>query len=115
MNWEVVKIAGIEKSEHLKFVGLSLAEAANLAGKQPVDFYLDFIVAEDFKASCIIYSGHEGNLRAIMQHPRHMVGSDGILAGTRPHLLGRCQFEDELAGCHQPLLPRLVRCRRRDH
>jgi N-acyl-D-amino-acid deacylase len=85
MNWEVIKIAGIEKPEHLKLVGLTLVEAAQIAGQEPVDFYLDFIVAEDFKASCIIFSGHEGNLRAIMAHPRHMVGSDGILAGNRPH------------------------------
>lgn len=92
MNWEVIKVAGIERSEHLKFVGLSLMEAAHIAGKQPVDFYLDFITAEDFKASCIIYSGHEGNVRAIMQHPRHMVGSDGILAGTRPHPRGYGTF-----------------------
>lgn len=85
MNWEAIKIAGIEKPEHLKFVGLSMVEAAHIVGKQPVDFYLDFIAAEDFKASCIVFSGHEGNVRAIMQHPRHMVGSDGILTGNRPH------------------------------
>lgn len=92
MNWEVIKVAGTERPEHLRFIGLSLTEAAHIAGKQPVDFYLDFIAAEDFKASCIIYSGHEGNVRAIMQHPRHMVGSDGILAGTRPHPRGYGTF-----------------------
>lgn len=92
MNWDVVKIAGVERSEHLKFVGLSLVQAAHIAGKQPVDFYLDFIAAEDFKASCIIFSGHEGNVRAIMQHQRHMVGSDGILSGTRPHPRGYGTF-----------------------
>ena len=85
MNWDVMKIAGVLRPEHLKLVGLSLSEAAHLANQEPADFYLDFIVAEDFKASTIIFSGHEGNLRAIMQHPKHMAGSDGILSGTRPH------------------------------
>ncbi|CAB4339929.1 unannotated protein [freshwater metagenome] len=92
MNWEVIKIAGIERAEHMKFVGLSIVEAAKLADKQPVDFYLDLILAEDFKASCVIFSGYEPNVRAIMQHPRHMVGSDGILAGNRPHPRGYGTF-----------------------
>ena len=85
MNWEIVKIAGVEKPENLKLVGLSLIEAAKIFGKEPIDFYLDFIVDENFRASCIIFSGHEGNLRAIMAHPRHMAGSDGILMGNKPH------------------------------
>lgn len=85
VNWKIIKIAGVDRPEHLPMVGLTLVEAARVVGKDPVDFYLDFIVEEDFKASCIIFSGHEGNVRAIMKHPRHMVGSDGILAGNRPH------------------------------
>jgi N-acyl-D-amino-acid deacylase len=85
MNWEIVKIAGVERPEHLKLVGLSLAEASKVYAQEPIDFYLDFIAAEDFKASCIIFSGHEGNLRAIMADRRHMAGSDGILMGNKPH------------------------------
>lgn len=92
MNWEVIKIAGIQRSESAQFVGMSLIDAARIANKQPVDFYLDFITAEDFKASCVIFSGYEPNVRAIMQHPRHMVGSDGILAGNRPHPRGYGTF-----------------------
>jgi len=92
MNWEVIKIAGIEVAEHMQFVGLSIADGAKITNKLPVDFYLDFILKEDFKASCIIFSGYEPNVRAIMQHPRHMVGSDGILAGNRPHPRGYGTF-----------------------
>ncbi len=32
--------------------------------------------------------GNEENVRAIMQHPAHMAGSDGILVGGRPHPRG---------------------------
>ena len=85
MNWEIVKIAGVERPEHLQLVGLSLLEASRIFAQEPIEFYLDFIAAEDFKASCVIFSGHEGNLRSIMAHPRHMAGSDGILMGNRPH------------------------------
>jgi len=29
--------------------------------------------------------GHEENVRAIQRHPAHLVGSDGLLVGARPH------------------------------
>ena len=63
---------------------LSRLERAWDADQTPA-FYLDLIAKEDYHASCIIFKGHEGNTRAIMQHPKHMVGSDGILTGNRPH------------------------------
>ena len=85
MNWEIIKIAGVQRAESLKLVGLSLVDAAKIFAKDPVNFYLDFINDENFRASCIIFSGHEGNVRAIMAHPRHMAGSDGILMGNKPH------------------------------
>ena len=85
MNWEIIKIAGVERPEHLQLVGLSLLEASRIFAQEPIEFYLDFIAAEDFKASCIIFSGHEGNLRSIMAHPHHMAGSDGLLMGNKPH------------------------------
>ena len=85
MNWEIVKIAGVDRPEHLKLVGLSLVEASKVFAQDPIEFYLDFIMAENFRASCIIFAGHEGNLRAIMADRRHMAGSDGILMGNKPH------------------------------
>ena len=83
VDWQAVVVAGVEKS--LDLVGLSIDAAAKAAGREPSEFYLDLIAKEDYHASCIIFKGHEGNTRAIMQHPKHMVGSDGILTGNRPH------------------------------
>lgn len=83
VDWKAVVVAGVEKS--LDLVGLSIEAAAKAAGKEPSEFYLDLIAKEDYHASCVIFKGHEGNTRAIMQHPKHMVGSDGILTGNRPH------------------------------
>jgi N-acyl-D-amino-acid deacylase len=67
-------------------------EAAKRAGKDPVEFYLDFLDAENYKVSAVLHGGHEPNVRAIMQHPNHMVGSDGILVGNRPHPRGYGTF-----------------------
>jgi N-acyl-D-amino-acid deacylase len=85
VNWPAITVAGINKDHNLKFVGKSLVECAAMVGKDVTVFYLDFIADEELKASCIIFSGHEGNVRAIMQDRRHMIGSDGILTGNRPH------------------------------
>ncbi len=83
VNWKIIVVAGVEAS--LDLVGLSIEEAANRNQMEPASFYLDLIAKENYRASCVIFSGHEGNVRSIMQHPKHMVGSDGILTGNRPH------------------------------
>jgi N-acyl-D-amino-acid deacylase len=92
VNWPAITIAGVEKSANLRFVGLDLVSAANLVSKKVEEFYLDFIIDEELKASCVIFAGHEPNVRAIMQDKRHMVGSDGILTGNRPHPRGYGTF-----------------------
>ena len=92
VNWPSIVIAGVTHKHNEKYVGVRLVEAAAAEGKEPVEFYLDLIVDEDFKISCILHSGYEPNVRAIMQHPKHMVGTDGILTGNRPHPRGYGTF-----------------------
>ena len=92
VNWPAINIAGVEKSHNMRFVGMDLVSAAQLVNKKVEDFYLDFIIDEELKASCVIFAGHEPNVRAIMQDSRHMVGSDGILTGNRPHPRGYGTF-----------------------
>lgn len=90
VDWKAVVVAGVEKS--LDLVGVSIEEAAKSVGQKPSEFYLALIAKENYHASCIIFKGHEGNTRAIMQHPKHMVGSDGILTGNQPHPRGYGTF-----------------------
>jgi N-acyl-D-amino-acid deacylase len=88
VNWQSIVIAGVNQKENEKYVGMRLVDAAARESKEPVEYYLDLIVEEDFKVSCILHSGYEPNVRSIMQHPKHMVGTDGILTGNRPHPRG---------------------------
>jgi len=92
VNWAAITIAGVEKAHNLRFVGMDLISAAKLLNRKVEEFYLDLIVDEQLKASCVIFAGHEPNVRAIMQDKRHMVGSDGILTGNRPHPRGYGTF-----------------------
>jgi N-acyl-D-amino-acid deacylase len=92
VNWPAINIAGVEKLHNQKFIGMDLVSAAKIENKNVEDFYIDFIIDEELKASCIIFVGHEPNVRAIMKDKRHMVGSDGILTGNRPHPRGYGTF-----------------------
>ncbi|MTA58149.1 MAG: amidohydrolase family protein, partial [Actinobacteria bacterium] len=85
VNWDNIVIAGVEKPENKKFVGITISQLAISQNKLASQFYLDLILSEDFKASIVVFGGNEENVRTIMKDSRHMVGSDGILHGDRPH------------------------------
>lgn len=85
VSWPGIVIAGVSKPHNEKYIGMKLIDAAKREQKLPVDFYLDLIVDDNFKVNCILFAGYEPNVRAIMQHPMHMVGTDGILTGAKPH------------------------------
>jgi N-acyl-D-amino-acid deacylase len=65
-----------------------LPEAAARAATTPYQFFVDLLVQTGLGVSCLAHIGNEENVQAIMRHPAHMVGSDGILIGERPHPRG---------------------------
>jgi N-acyl-D-amino-acid deacylase len=83
--WEsiVVTDTGDEESQHL--AGLALQEISRRLGKPPFDCFVDLLVRSNVAASCLLFIGHEENLRKFMQDRQFMAGSDGILVGHRPH------------------------------
>ena len=85
VNWGNIVIAGVEKPENKKLVGITISQLAISQNKLASQLYIDLILSEDFKASIVVFGGNEENVRTIMKDSRHMVGSDGILHGDRPH------------------------------
>jgi N-acyl-D-amino-acid deacylase len=85
VDWESIEINGVRREENSHLVGHSVAESARLAQRQPADLYFDVLVAERMGTSCLMHVGHEDNVQAIMRHPAHTGGSDGLLVGERPH------------------------------
>jgi N-acyl-D-amino-acid deacylase len=63
--------------------GRTIADAAN--GARPIDYVCDLLADEELAVSCITHTGNEENVRTIMTHDVHTVGSDGILVGDPPH------------------------------
>ena len=91
-DWGSIQIAGTANPALAGLVGRTIAEIASAGGRRPVDVVLDTIVADAGATSVLMHIGDEDNVRAIMRHPRHTGGSDGILVGARPHPRGRGTF-----------------------
>jgi N-acyl-D-amino-acid deacylase len=85
VDWATIQISGVRRPEQAPLVGLTVAEAAHRAGRPPAELYFDVLVADRLGTSCVMHVGHEDNVRAIMRHPAHTGGSDGLLVGERPH------------------------------
>jgi N-acyl-D-amino-acid deacylase len=84
-DWRVHVISGTRKHEHRALVGKSIAEAASEAGKRPIDLVCELLADDELGVAVVSHIGNEENVRAIMAHPAHTAGSDGILVGERPH------------------------------
>jgi N-acyl-D-amino-acid deacylase len=54
-------------------------------GEKGFAWLCETLIERNLDVGCITHTGNEENVRAIMQHDRHTVGSDGILVGTKPH------------------------------
>ncbi len=91
-DWSAIQIAGTVAPGLDGLVGRTVAEIAAATGARAVDVVLDTILADAGATSILMHIGDEDNVRAIMRHPRHSGGSDGILIGSRPHPRGRGTF-----------------------
>ena len=94
IDWSTIQISG---SRDRMLAGMSIADAARAAGRKPADFCFDLLLADDLGTACLMHVGHEENVRAILRHPAHLVGSDGLLTGARPHPRGWGTFPRYLA------------------
>ncbi|MCS7208204.1 MAG: D-aminoacylase [Fimbriimonadales bacterium] len=64
------------------YQGLTIADAARLAGKEPEAFVLDLLLDAGGHVGVAWFNMAEDDLRAVLKHPRTMIGSDGV--GTEP-------------------------------
>jgi N-acyl-D-amino-acid deacylase len=91
-DWSAIQISGVANPALADLVGRTVAEIAATTGRRAVDVVLDTIIEDAGATGILMHIGDEENVRAIMRHPRHTAGSDGILIGARPHPRGRGTF-----------------------
>ncbi|MGK4584765.1 N-acyl-D-amino-acid deacylase family protein [Kitasatospora sp. HPMI-4] len=82
VDWQSIEISGSRDQEA---VGHTVAELAAARGQRPFDLYRTLLIADELSTTILQHVGHEENVRAIMRHPAHTGGSDGLLAAARPH------------------------------
>jgi len=71
--------------------GLTVTEAAARAGLTPGDFVCESLVANGLAVGIFGFrpgDRTEADVRALLRHPAHMAGSDGIFRGGSPHPRG---------------------------
>ncbi len=71
--------------------GLTVTDAAGRAGLDPGDFVVDVLLASALAVGVVNFRANdrtEADVRAILRHPAHMAGSDGIFVGGFPHPRG---------------------------
>ena len=88
LGWEMLRIGGILGEHDPAIVGMSLPDAAERAGATPFDFFADLLIDTRLGVSGLAFFGIEEHVQAIMRHPAHVVGSDGIVVGGQPHPRG---------------------------
>jgi N-acyl-D-amino-acid deacylase len=88
VDWSRIVVSGVRREGNRRFVGLSVADAANASGRRAVDFVCELLTDEELGVSSLLHIGIEENVRTMLAHPAQMGGSDGILVGDRPHPRG---------------------------
>jgi N-acyl-D-amino-acid deacylase len=71
--------------------GKTVVEAAKEAGLEPGDFVCQILAASEMAVGIVGFrqgERTEADVRAILRHPAHMAGSDGIFRGGFPHPRG---------------------------
>jgi N-acyl-D-amino-acid deacylase len=88
---ENVTIGMVANAEWRWAEGHTVASAAEQAGLAAGDFVCEILTASDMAVGIIAFrpgERTEADVRAILRHPAHMAGSDGIFCGGFPHPRG---------------------------
>jgi N-acyl-D-amino-acid deacylase len=83
-SWQDMWLTNFRHAHHHRFEGRSIAEVAEMMGRDPVDVLCDLLVAEHLQVSYVSASGHAATLPKFVSHPLSMVGSDALLIGEYP-------------------------------
>jgi N-acyl-D-amino-acid deacylase len=85
-----LKLSAIAAPEYRHLEGKMLLEAAKAVGEAPGEFICKVLAASDLMVGIVHFHRGRGDsdIFAMMRHPGHMAGSDGIFVGSCPHPRG---------------------------
>jgi N-acyl-D-amino-acid deacylase len=79
VDWTTITISGVRERALVGRVGRTIAALGGFGA------FVDLLIADRLGTTILIDAGHEQNVRAVMGYRGHLVGSDGLLVGDRPH------------------------------
>ncbi|MFD7277615.1 amidohydrolase family protein [Streptomyces sp. NPDC059862] len=85
VEWDTIEISGVTDPALGAYVGRTVEDSAALRGEAPWVTARRLLVEDRLGPTILQHVGHEENVQAIMRHPAHTGGSDGILQGAKPH------------------------------
>lgn len=85
VDWRTIQISGVRDTTLSDAVGRNVAEIARARAVTGTEAFFDLLAADRLGTTILHHVGNEENVRAIMRHRAHTVGSDGLLVGARPH------------------------------
>jgi N-acyl-D-amino-acid deacylase len=76
VDWATIEISGVRETALAGRVGTRIRSFGDYAG---------ILIADRLGTTIVQHVGDEENVRAIMTYPGHLIGSDGLLVGAKPH------------------------------
>ena len=83
-GWDEMWLTYFKQPHNRRFEGRSVAEMADMVGKEPVDALCDLLLDEELRVSYFADIADETSLPDFIRHPVYMVGSDALLIGDYP-------------------------------
>jgi len=96
-GWDNIMVNFEASEKNRAYLGKTLVEGAQSAGKDVPEFVCDLLSDEELSVGYVNLMGHEEDMRTIMQHPCHTSCSDGLLVGDKPNPRGWGSFSRYLA------------------
>ena len=85
MDWSAIEVSSVRSAGARRHIGRRVSEIAAETAVTPWEAARRLMLEERLAVNILTHVGHEENVRTIMGMPFHMGGSDGIMAGDRPH------------------------------
>ncbi|MFF4351610.1 amidohydrolase family protein [Streptomyces sp. NPDC001530] len=85
IEWDTIEISGVSDPALEPYVGRTVRQSADQRGEAPWVTARRLLLEDRLGSTILQHVGHEENVQAIMRHPVHTGGSDGILQGHKPH------------------------------
>lgn len=76
VEWDTLRISGVRSTALADRVGTRVRDCAD---------FRRLLLEDELGVTIVQHVGHEENVQAIMRHAAHTGGSDGLLAGAKPH------------------------------